>query len=47
MVRSFHVIKKYGIGVVIRDCRGLVIASCSKLVHHELGSDEIEAIAVG
>ena len=39
--------KKFGIGVVIRDHRGLVIASCSKSVHQELCSDDIEATAAG
>lgn len=39
--------KKSGIGVVIRDCRGLVITSCSKLMHQELGSNDIEVIAAG
>ena len=39
--------KKSRIGVVIRDHRGLVIASCSKLVHQELCSDDIEATTVG
>ena len=39
--------KKSSIRVVIRDCRGLVIASYSNLVHQELGSNEIEAIAAG
>lgn len=37
--------KKFGIGVVIRDHQGLVIASCSKLVHQELCSEDIEAKA--
>lgn len=37
--------KKSGIGVVIRDNRGLVIASCSKVVHQVLGSSNIEAMA--
>ncbi|XP_075651804.1 uncharacterized protein LOC142622240 [Castanea sativa] len=37
--------KKYGIGVVIRDNRGLVIASCSKVVHQMLGCSDIEATA--
>ena len=39
--------KKAGIGVVIRDHNGLVIASCTKSVHQELCSDDIEAIAGG
>ena len=39
--------KKSGIGVVIRDHRGLVIVSCSKSVHQELCSDDIEATAAG
>ncbi|XP_075662965.1 uncharacterized protein LOC142632452 [Castanea sativa] len=39
--------KKIGIGVVIRDHRGLVITSCSKLVHQELCSDDIEATTAG
>ena len=39
--------KKSGGGVVIRDHRGRVIASCSKLVHQQLCSNEIEAIAAG
>ena len=43
----FHHEKKSGIGVVIRDHRGLVIASCSKSVHQELCSDDIEATAAG
>ena len=43
----FHHEKKSGIGIVIRDHRGLVIASCSKLVHQELCSDDIEATAAG
>ncbi|XP_075654794.1 uncharacterized protein LOC142624960 [Castanea sativa] len=37
--------KKSGIGVVIRDNRGLVIASCSKVVHQMLGCSDIEAMA--
>ena len=37
--------KKSGIGVVIRDNRGLVIASCSKVVHQVLGVSDIEAMA--
>ena len=37
--------KNSGIGVVIRDHQGLVIASCSKLVHQELCSEDIEAKA--
>ena len=37
--------KKYGIGVVIRDNRGLVIASCSKVVHQVLGVCDVEAMA--
>ncbi|XP_075655031.1 uncharacterized protein LOC142625226 [Castanea sativa] len=39
--------KKSGVGVVIRDHRGRVIASCSKLVHQQLSSNEIEAFAAG
>ena len=31
--------------MVIRDSRGLVIASCSKAVHQVLGSADIEAMA--
>ena len=37
--------KKSGIGVVIRDSRGLVIASCSKVVHQVLGACDVEAMA--
>ncbi|KAL0017052.1 hypothetical protein SO802_004121 [Lithocarpus litseifolius] len=37
--------KKSGIGVVIRDTRGLVIASCSKVVHQVLSVSDIEALA--
>nr|POE61318.1 hypothetical protein CFP56_48890 [Quercus suber] len=37
--------KKSGIGVVIRDSRGLVIASCSKAVHQVLGVFDVEAMA--
>ena len=37
--------KKSGIGVVIRDSRGLVIASCSKVVHQVLGVSDVEAMA--
>ena len=37
--------KKSGIGVVIRDSRGLVIASCSKVVHQVLGVCDVEAMA--
>ena len=37
--------KKSGIGVVIRDSRGLVIASCSKVVHQVLGAFEVKAMA--
>ena len=37
--------KKSGLGVVIRDNRGLVIASCSKVVHQALGVCEVEALA--
>lgn len=36
--------KKSGIGVVIRDNRGPVIASCSKVVHQVLGVSDIEAL---
>ena len=32
--------------MVIRDNRGLVIASCSKVVHQALGVFEVEALAV-
>ena len=39
--------KKLGIGVVIRDHKGLVIASCSKLLHQELCNADIMAIAAG
>ncbi|XP_023917796.1 uncharacterized protein LOC112029338 [Quercus suber] len=39
--------KKSGIGVVIRDHQGLVIASCSKPVHQVLRSNDIEAKAAG
>ncbi|KAL0016646.1 hypothetical protein SO802_003715 [Lithocarpus litseifolius] len=35
------------VGVVIRDHRGWVIASCSQLIHQQLGSNEIEALAAG
>ena len=38
--------KKSGVGVVIRDNRGLVIASCSKVVHQALGVCKAEALAV-
>ena len=41
----FPMEKKYGIGVVIRDNRGLVIASCSKVVHQVLGVCDVEAMA--
>ena len=37
--------KKSGIGVVLRDSRGLVIASCSKVVYQALGVCEVEAMA--
>ncbi|XP_030964536.1 uncharacterized protein LOC115985777 [Quercus lobata] len=37
--------KKSGIGVVIQDHQESVIASCSKLVHQELCSEDIEATA--
>ena len=37
--------KKSSIGVVIRDSRGLVIASCSKVVHQALGVCEVEVMA--
>ena len=40
----FPMEKKYGIGVVIRDNRGLVIASCSKVVHQVLGVCDVEAM---
>ena len=39
--------KRSGLGVMIRDHRGHVIASCSKRVHQELCSNEIKAIAAG
>ncbi|KAL0004830.1 hypothetical protein SO802_012391 [Lithocarpus litseifolius] len=39
--------KKTGVGVVIRDHRGWVIASCSKLIHQQLDCSEIEAFAAG
>ncbi|XP_065620941.1 uncharacterized protein LOC136063873 [Quercus suber] len=39
--------KKTGVGVVIRDHRGQVIASSSKLVHQQLCSNGIEALAAG
>ena len=42
----FPIEKKSGLGVVIRDSRGLVIASCSKVVHQALGVCEVEALAV-
>ena len=32
---------------MIRDHRGRVIASCSKLIHQQLCSNEIEALAAG
>ena len=35
--------KKSGIGVVIRDHQGSVIASCLKSIHQELCSEDIEA----
>ena len=41
----FPMEKKSSIGVVIRDSRGLVIASCSKVVHQVLGASEVEAMA--
>ncbi|KAK9989714.1 hypothetical protein SO802_029953 [Lithocarpus litseifolius] len=34
-----------GIGVVIRDSAGLVIASCSQCLSHAYRSDEVEAFA--
>nr|POE88759.1 hypothetical protein CFP56_25211 [Quercus suber] len=37
--------KKIGVGVVIRDHRGQVITSSSKLVHQQLCSNEVEALA--
>ena len=37
--------RKSGIGVVIRNNRGLVIASCSQVLHEEFNSNEIEALA--
>ncbi|XP_075645829.1 uncharacterized protein LOC142616999 [Castanea sativa] len=36
---------KSGIGVVIRDSAGLVIASCSKKLQQAYGSAEVEALA--
>ena len=42
---NFPTEKKSGIGVVITDSRGLVIASCSKVVHQMLGASEVEALA--
>ena len=36
--------KKSGIGVVLRDSIGLVIASCSKVVHQALGVCEVKAM---
>ena len=36
---------KSGINVVIRDCSGLVLASCSKIVQQAYNSSEIEALA--
>ena len=36
---------KSGINVVIRDCWGLVIASCSQIVQQAYNSSEIEALA--
>ena len=42
----FPMEKKPGIGVVLRDSRGLVIASCSKVVHQALGVCEAEALAI-
>ncbi|XP_075638417.1 uncharacterized protein LOC142610490 [Castanea sativa] len=39
--------KKSVIGFVIKDHRGLVIASCSKLVHQELCSADVEAMVAG
>ena len=36
---------KSGINVVIRDCSGLVIASCSEIVQQAYNSSEIEALA--
>ena len=41
----FPMEKKSSIGVVIRDSRGLVIASCSKVVHQVLGACDVEAMA--
>ena len=43
----FPLEKKTGVGVVIRDHRGHVIASCSKLVHQQLCSNDIEMMAAG
>ena len=36
---------KSGINVVIRDCSGLVLTSCSKIVRQAYNSSEIEALA--
>ena len=40
----FQMEKKSSIEVVIRDSRGLVIASCSKVVHQVLGVCDVEAM---
>ena len=37
---------KSSIGVVIRNNRGLVIASCSQVLHQEFNSNKIEALAI-
>nr|XP_023926910.1 uncharacterized protein LOC112038333 [Quercus suber] len=38
---------KSGLGVVIRDSMGQVLASCSKVVNQAYNSSEVEAMAVG
>ena len=43
----FPLEKKTDVGIMIRDHRGRVIASCSKLIHQQLWSNEIEALAAG
>ena len=42
----FFCANKSGIGVVIRNNRGLVIASCSQVLHQEFNNNKIEALAV-
>ena len=42
---TFSVENKSGIGVVIRDSSGLVIASCSKLLPQAYHASEVEALA--